>query len=53
MDEIESLIGLRPTPLTWPVVIAGDFLGVWDPPPSLPGAANHEYQRLPLEFHAC
>lgn len=42
MDEIESLIGLRPTPLTWPVVIAGDFLGVWDPPPSLPGAANHE-----------
>lgn len=30
MDEIESLIGLRPTPLTWPVVIAGDFLGVWE-----------------------
>lgn len=35
MDEIESLIGLRPTPLTWPVVIAGDFVGVRDPPPSL------------------
>lgn len=52
MDEIESLIGLRPTPLTWPVVIAGDFLGVWDPP-SLPRRLTMKYQRLPLEFHAC
>ncbi|WP_088320847.1 peptide chain release factor 3 [Kineosporia sp. R_H_3] len=30
MDEIESTIGLRPTPLTWPVGIAGDFRGVLD-----------------------
>jgi peptide chain release factor 3 len=30
MDEIESRIGLRPTPLTWPVGIAGDFKGVLD-----------------------
>ena len=28
MDEIEREIGLRPTPLTWPVGIAGDFRGV-------------------------
>lgn len=27
-DEIESQIGVRPTPLTWPVGIAGDFRGV-------------------------
>ena len=30
MDEIESRTGLRPTPLTWPVGIAGDFRGVLD-----------------------
>lgn len=30
MDEIESTIGLRPTPLTWPVGVAGDFRGVLD-----------------------
>jgi len=30
MDEIEQRIGLRPTPLTWPVGIAGDFRGVLD-----------------------
>ncbi len=30
MDEIEQQIGLRPTPLTWPVGIAGDFHGVLD-----------------------
>ncbi|MGW9567036.1 peptide chain release factor 3 [Prescottella equi] len=30
MDEIETRIGLRPTPLTWPVGIAGDFKGVLD-----------------------
>ena len=30
MDEIQSRIGLRPTPLTWPVGIAGDFKGVLD-----------------------
>lgn len=29
-DEIEEQIGLRPTPLTWPVGIAGDFRGVLD-----------------------
>ncbi|HEX6197224.1 MAG TPA: peptide chain release factor 3 [Jiangellaceae bacterium] len=29
-DEIESRIGLRPTPLTWPVGIAGDFAGFRD-----------------------
>ena len=28
MDEIEQRIGLRPTPLTWPVGISGDFRGV-------------------------
>ncbi len=30
IDEIHSRIGLRPTPLTWPVGIAGDFKGVLD-----------------------
>jgi len=29
-DEIEQRIGLHPTPLTWPVGIAGDFRGVLD-----------------------
>ncbi len=30
LDEIEHQIGLRPTPATWPVGIAGDFRGVID-----------------------
>ncbi|MCB9413046.1 MAG: peptide chain release factor 3 [Actinobacteria bacterium] len=30
MDEITDRTGLRPTPLTWPVGIAGDFRGVLD-----------------------
>ena len=30
MDEIAHRINLRPTPLTWPVGIAGDFRGVID-----------------------
>ncbi|HEY5664168.1 MAG TPA: peptide chain release factor 3 [Ilumatobacter sp.] len=30
LDEIESQIGLRPTPATWPVGISGDFRGVLD-----------------------
>ncbi|MBO0829787.1 MAG: GTP-binding protein, partial [Streptosporangiales bacterium] len=30
MDEIEQRIGLRPTPLTWPVGEAGAFRGVLD-----------------------
>jgi peptide chain release factor 3 len=30
LDEIEQRIGLRPTPLTWPVGIAGQFHGVID-----------------------
>jgi peptide chain release factor 3 len=30
MDEISDRIGLRPTPLTWPVGVAGDFRGVLD-----------------------
>ena len=30
MDAIEQQIGLKPTPLTWPVGIAGDFNGVLD-----------------------
>jgi peptide chain release factor 3 len=30
MDEVEERIGIRPTPLTWPVGIAGDFHGVLD-----------------------
>jgi peptide chain release factor 3 len=30
LDEIERRIGLRPTPVTWPVGIPGDFRGVLD-----------------------
>ncbi|NYD40050.1 peptide chain release factor 3 [Nocardioides panaciterrulae] len=30
MDEIQQQIGLDPTPLTWPVGLAGDFRGVLD-----------------------
>ncbi len=30
LDEIEERIGLRPTPVTWPVGIPGDFRGVID-----------------------
>ena len=30
MDEISRRIGLHPTPLTWPVGIAGEFTGVLD-----------------------
>jgi peptide chain release factor 3 len=30
LDEIHARIGLKPTPLTWPVGIAGDFKGVLD-----------------------
>jgi peptide chain release factor 3 len=30
VDQIHQRIGLRPTPLTWPVGIAGDFRGVLD-----------------------
>ncbi len=30
LDQIEEEIGLRPTPVTWPVGIAGDFRGVID-----------------------
>lgn len=30
LDEIEARTGLRPTPLTWPVGIAGQFRGVVD-----------------------
>ncbi|HET9769995.1 MAG TPA: peptide chain release factor 3, partial [Acidimicrobiia bacterium] len=30
LDEIEDLIGLRPTPVTWPVGDPGDFRGVID-----------------------
>ncbi len=30
LDEVEEQIGLRPTPATWPVGIAGDFRGVID-----------------------
>lgn len=30
LDEIERKIGLRPTPVTWPVGIAGDLRGVID-----------------------
>ncbi|AWT52323.1 peptide chain release factor 3 [Mycolicibacterium smegmatis MKD8] len=30
IDEIQTRIGLKPTPLTWPVGIAGDFKGVLD-----------------------
>jgi peptide chain release factor 3 len=30
LDEIETQIGLRPTPATWPVGIPGDFRGVID-----------------------
>ncbi len=30
MDEIAAKTGLKPTPLTWPVGVAGDFRGVLD-----------------------
>src|SRR6186997_2110027 len=30
IDEIETLLGIRPTPVTWPVGIPGDFRGVVD-----------------------
>jgi len=30
LDEIESMIGLRPTPVTWPVGRSGEFKGVID-----------------------
>ncbi|HUF96885.1 MAG TPA: peptide chain release factor 3 [Ilumatobacter sp.] len=30
LDEIETQIGLRPTPVTWPVGISGEFRGVVD-----------------------
>ncbi|MCW2601057.1 MAG: peptide chain release factor 3 [Frankiales bacterium] len=30
MDEVYAKTGLKPTPLTWPVGIAGDFRGVLD-----------------------
>ena len=30
LDEIEDQIGLKPTPVTWPVGIPGDFHGVLD-----------------------
>jgi len=30
LDEIEEQIGLKPTPVTWPVGISGDFRGVID-----------------------
>jgi peptide chain release factor 3 len=30
IDEIERQLGIRPTPVTWPVGIAGDFRGVMD-----------------------
>ncbi len=30
LDEIETKIGVRPTPVTWPVGISGDFKGVID-----------------------
>lgn len=30
LDEIEAQIGIRPTPVTWPVGIPGDFRGVID-----------------------
>ena len=31
LDEIEQRLGIVPTPLNWPVGIAGDFRGVLDP----------------------
>ncbi|CAL9466787.1 Peptide chain release factor 3 [Nocardiopsis dassonvillei] len=39
LDEIEQRIGLRPTPLNWPVGIAGDFRGLID-------RATGEYTKL-------
>ncbi|HPB45807.1 MAG TPA: GTP-binding protein, partial [Microthrixaceae bacterium] len=30
LDEIETMIGVQPTPVTWPVGIPGDFRGVVD-----------------------
>jgi peptide chain release factor 3 len=39
MDEIHDRTGLTPTPLTWPVGIAGDFRGVLD-------RSNGSYRRF-------
>lgn len=39
LDDIETEIGLRPTPVTWPVGIAGDFRGVID-------RRTHEFVRF-------
>ena len=30
LDEVEAQVGMRPTPVTWPVGIPGDFRGVID-----------------------
>jgi hypothetical protein len=30
LDQVESLLSIQPTPVTWPVGIAGDFRGVVD-----------------------
>jgi peptide chain release factor 3 len=57
LDEIEQRIGLRATPLTWPVGIAGDFRGVIDRQRGeytrfhrTPGGATiAEEQRVPAE----
>ncbi len=32
LDEIQPRIGLRPTPVTWPVGMAGDFRGLIERP---------------------
>ncbi|WP_239676773.1 peptide chain release factor 3 [Natronosporangium hydrolyticum] len=43
LDEIETRIGLRPTPLTWPIGLAGQFHGVVD---RRTGTAIH-FERAP------
>ncbi|NYE45341.1 peptide chain release factor 3 [Spinactinospora alkalitolerans] len=43
LDEIEQRIGLRPTPLNWPVGIAGDFRGLIE----RPGGAYTKLERTP------
>jgi peptide chain release factor 3 len=39
LDEVESQLGIVPTPVTWPVGIAGDFRGVVD-------RRDHAYTRF-------
>ncbi|MDA2810377.1 peptide chain release factor 3 [Nocardiopsis sp. RSe5-2] len=47
LDEIEQRIGLRPTPVNWPVGIAGDFRGVVELGTGGEGREYVKYHRTP------